>query len=60
MGALAFTGLNSERRRSLKADVKHEWVRNNIYSLSRTYERLMEMVGGYTTRDRPCRDPRVA
>ena len=39
--ALAFTGLNSKRHTSLKADVKHDWVQNNVDSLSRMYECLM-------------------
>ena len=60
LAALAFTGLNSERHTSLKADVKHNWVQNNVDSLPRTYERLIEMAGGYETRDRPRRDPRGA
>ena len=55
---LAFTRLNSERHTSLKADVKHNWVRKNVDSLPRTYKRLIVMVGGYKTRDRPRRDPR--
>ena len=33
IAALAFTGLNSERHKSLKADVKHNWARNNVDSL---------------------------
>ena len=60
LAALAFTGLDSTRHKSLKADVKHDWVRNNVDSLPRTYERLMEMAGGYETRDRPRRDPQRA
>ena len=36
LAAPAFTGLNSGRHKSLKADVKHEWVRNNVDSLPRT------------------------
>ena len=51
--ALAFTGLNSEGHTQLKADVKHDWVRNKTGSLPHTYERLMEVPGGYETRDRP-------
>ena len=58
--ALTFTGLNSERHKQLKADVKHDWVQNNTGSLPRTHERLMEMAGGYETRDRPRRDPQGA
>ena len=53
LAALAFTGLNSESHESLKADVKNDCVRNNMNSLPQTYERLMEMAGGYETQDRP-------
>merc|ERR1712194_333183 len=60
LAALAFTGLNSDRHKQLKADVRHDWVRNNTDSLPRTYERLMEMAGGYEKRDRPRQDPRGA
>ena len=41
LAALAFTGLNSDQHKQLKADVRHDWVRNNTDSLPRTYERLM-------------------
>ena len=54
LAALIFTGLNSEQHKQLKIDVKHDWVHNNTDNLPRTYERLMEMAGGYKTRDRPC------
>ena len=37
LAALAFTGLNNERHKQLKADVKHDWVQNNTDSLPRTY-----------------------
>ena len=60
LAALAFTRLNSKRHTQLKADVKYDWVRNNMDSLPRIYERLTEMAGGYKTRDRPRRDPRGA
>jgi hypothetical protein len=60
LAALAFTGLNSKRHKQLKANVNHNWVRNNTDSLPHTYERLMEMVDGYKTRDRPHRDPQGA
>ena len=50
--ALVFTGLNSEKHKKLKSDVKHDCVRNNTDSLPRSYKRLMEIVGGYEeTRD---------
>ena len=57
LAALAFTGLNSERHKQLKAGVKRDWVPNNTDSLTHTYERLMKMAGGYETIDRPRRDP---
>ena len=57
LAALVFTGSNSKRHKSMKAGVKHNWVRNNVDSLPRTYERLMEMAGGYETSDRPHQDP---
>ena len=60
LASLAFTGLNSERQKQLKTDVRHDWMRNNADSLQRTYERLMEMAGGYEKRDRPRQDPRGA
>ena len=60
LAALAFTGPSSKRHTQLKADMKHELVQNNMGSLPRTYERLMEIAGGYGTRDRPHRDPRGA
>ena len=58
LAVLAFTGLNSESHESLKADVKNDCVRNNMNSLPQTYERLMEMAGGYETQDRSSQDPR--
>ena len=36
LAALTFTGLNSKRHKSLKANVKHGWVRNNMDSPPRT------------------------
>ena len=57
--ALAFTDLNSERHKNLKTEVKHNWVRNNVDSLPRTYECLLEIEGGYrSARYKPRRDPR--
>ena len=40
LAALAFTGLNSERHKQLKADVRHDWVQNNTDSLPRTLQAL--------------------
>ena len=44
---LVFNGLNSKKHKKTKSDVKHVWVQNNSNSLPSTYERLMEITGGY-------------
>ena len=43
---LAFMDLINNRHNNLKADFKHDWVRNHIGNLPMTYKRLVEMAGG--------------
>ena len=59
LAALAFNGLNSNIHKNIKADVKHGWVRNDVDSLTRTYNRVIKVNGGYKgTQDRPHRNPK--
>ena len=59
LAPLAFNDLDCKKHKKLKADMKHDWVRNKTDSLPRSYEQLMEITGGYkVVCDRPRRKPK--